>query len=260
MLKRILLSLLPALPAFALFVGNPADPSLYSKGYVLGRTLFSLRLGAYGDTMLRQKFKDEFQIPGTGHAPSYLTLLSSGGMIVLDYNRRFDLYTLLGSSRSQVDHEIYSRRTFSWGIGAKWAILVRRHFRMGLNGQYFQTVQRPAYFLGDGAPYNVAAPYNLRISDVQAALGCTYKIGPLAPYVNATYFYTKIEPSPLIAVVQYPYDPSVTLDAASKSVVSNRHWGMALGATVLSDHCASVNIEARMLNQNGVSLSGELRF
>lgn len=260
MRKLLLAFLLPALPCFALFVGNPADPSLYSKGYFLGRTLFSLRLGAYGDTMLRQKFKDEFPIPGISSSPSYLSLLSSGGSLALNYNRRFDLYTLLGSSRSQVDHEIYSRRTFSWGVGAKWAFLVSRCFRMGLNAQYFQSEQRPAYFLGNGAPYNVAAPYTLTISDLQGAFGFTYKIGFLSPYINATYFYTKIEPNPLRAVIQDPFDPSTTLDADSKSVVSNRRFGMTLGATILSAHCANVNIEARMLNQNGVSLSGELRF
>jgi hypothetical protein len=77
--------------------------------------------------------------------------------------------------------------------------------------------------------------------------------------MHLTYLHTQITPQPSLVTVRFPlYNHSI--DTSSKSVISQRRWGMAVGGTILGGKKGSLTIESRFFNQNAINVSGEIRF
>jgi hypothetical protein len=244
----------------AIWVGNPGQPGLLTHGVAWDKTRnWSVRLGYLSDYVYNQRFRDEKMFDDLLDEPTYVRLSTDSALITLNFKRKIDLYALLGSSQLQVDHEVYSSRQFSWGVGGKAVIFRSHQFRIGIDAKYFSSAQSPQFFLDDGQAYNITSPFDFDYSEIQLALGLSYSTRFLSPYVQATYLYAKIDPDPSFAIVRLPTAP-ILIDVDSNSVLGRKRWGLALGMTLLARETISLSLEARLLNQNGVDVSGELRF
>lgn len=243
----------------ALLVGNPAQPALLGKGLWLRSSWCSFRVGYMGDWVYQQRFEDEFKLEGIDHTRTHLQLSTYAGMATLNFTNRLDLYGIVGSSRMQIDEEIYTKRALSWAVGAKLVFLKHRNFFLGTDIKYFETNQKPKYFVVDGLPYNIVSDYRLKYKEIQAALGMSYRAWIFAPYINATYILTHINPDPAVVLVRLP-DMNEIVDVESKSIIGKKHWGMAIGLTLLDCSKASLSVEWRAFNQNSIDVNGELRF
>lgn len=253
------LLLLSISPLSAMLVGNPAEPALIEKGVLSKYSCVSFRVGYLDDWVYKQRFQDEFKIEGETHARTFLELSTYAGMTTLNFIKRLDIYTLLGSSRMQIDEEIFTKRAFSWSVGTKLMFLKHKNFFMGTDIKYFQTDQKPKYFVIDGAPFNIVSNYKSKYQEVQAALGMSYQISLFVPYVNATYIFTHIEPEPPIILVRFP-DMDEHVDLELKSVICKKKWGMALGFSLVDLSTAALSFEWRAFNQNAINVNGEIRF
>lgn len=239
---------------------NPAQPTLAKDGIIKSPpTWYCLRVGYLSDWLYYQKYRTEFPSPGT-HPPSNYTKLSTDAAIVtLDFKNRLDLTTLLGSSQIQIDEDVYTKRQFSWGVGAKWMIYKSQVFCVGLDLKYFESAQKPLFFVGDGYAYNILSDFKLEYTEMQAALGAAYRTKLFSPYIYLSYLYSKINPKPYSVIVQIPtFDLSA--ETLSNSIINQRRWGMAVGGTLLDGKKATLTVESRFFNQNGLSVSGEVRF
>ncbi len=256
-MRRLILFL--ATPLYALFSGNPGSPGLYKEGLYSGDLRFSVRTGAFFDFMLRQRYRDEFKLESLPSTPSFAKMRTEGGILTVNFLNKLDLYTLLAASRLELDEEIYTKIEFGWGVGGTLVIYHGGHLRIGLDSKYYETNQKPRFFLSEDYAYNILSEYRLKYSEILTSLGATYQVGPIVPYANLTYLYSKIDPTPYVVAVQLPfYDDSI--DVLSKSVVAKKRWGLALGGTLLANRRATLTIESRLFNQNGINLSGQLRF
>lgn len=242
---------------YAMFAGNPADPALMEKGIVSNISRVSFRLGFMEDWVYKQRFQEEFLIFEKTRTKNQLTTIS--GMATINLIRRLDLYTLLGASRMQVDDQIFSKRAFSWCVGSKLVFLKHKNWYFGSDVKYFETDQKPKYFVIGGEPFNIVNQYRSKYFDVQASLGMTYKISFFAPYVNATYIYTHISPEPPVVAVRFP-DEDAIADIEIPSLICRKKWGMALGFSLVDISKAALAFEWRLINQNGINVNGELRF
>ena len=243
-----------------ILTGNPSQPAIQSMGIIRARPSgWSVRLAYFGDYVYRQRFKDEFRIAGCVATPSYAQFWTQAGMLTLNFRERVDFYGLFGGSRMQIDQDVFTNQQLAWGIGGKLIIIHEGRFRIGLDVKYFTSEQRPLYFLCDHLAYNVTSDFRFHYHEIQAAMGVAYRWRCLSPYVNATYLLAKIEPQPLVALVRLP-QVDVNVDVVSKSVIGNRRWGMALGLTLMDQSKATLAAEWRTFNQNGISITGEIRF
>lgn len=239
--------------------GNPAEPGLMKKGIWLKPGWCSFRAGYLDDWVYQQRFQDEFKLEGVTHTRTFLKLSTYAGLLTINIKNGFDLYGIVGSSRLQLDQEIFTKRALSWGVGSKFILFRRQDFFIGADAKYFQTNQKPRYFIVDGAPYNIVSNYRLKYKEVQASCGMSYRAWVFAPYINATYILTHVEPEPAVVLVRLPETDEI-VDVESKSIVSKKHWGMALGLSLIDSSKATFAIEWRLFNQNAVNVNGEIRF
>ena len=263
MMKALLLSLLPSAFLFSMEIGNPGQPAIQKKGVIIEEPKkWSLRLAYLDDYIYRMRFKDEFVAPPIepSAAPIFIKLTTSAGLLTLNFANRFDFYGILGTSQIQVEREIYSKREFAWGFGGKILFARVSKVHIGFDLKYFATLQSPLFFVSDGYAYNVLNNFRLRYSEIQGSLGASYKTKYISPYLQLTSLISRLNPIPLTALVQYPLDSTISLDADSKPVVGQRRWGMAVGATLLGSPKATITVESRFINQNAIDINGELRF
>lgn len=260
---RWLLSLFFPFAYLAAFViGNPGEPSLFKRGIIDTRPCWwSFRVGYIGDYTYREQLKDEFQIQNVVSTPTHIQFYTNAGVLTFNLKSRIDVYGICGATRIQVDEEIFSKTQLAWGIGGKIMVFHHKGFRVGLNASYFETDQKPLYFLSDNLPFNVATPsYRLNYSEIQVALGATYRTSYFAPYLNATYLYAKLDPTPLTILAQDPTDPEELVQVDTKSAIANQRWGLAIGLTLIDQKKSTLTVEWRTINQNAVSFIGQLRF
>lgn len=262
-MKKFALALLLPSICWGMLIGNPAQPVLQKIGVIQSDpTWWSFRVGYLDDYVYRAKFKDEFKFPSVVDTSSYIKLSTDAALVTLNFKNVFDIYGIAGSSQMQLDHEVYTQSEPAWGFGTKFVFFRSGGFRIGADFKYFETVQKPLYFVSEGLPYNVDSDFRLKYTEIQGAVGMSYKIPLLSPYIQVTYLLAKLEPSPYVVAVRLPFAGmgDTPVDIVSKSVISHRRWGLAVGATIISGSRVSLTIESRMLNQNAVDVNGEIRF
>jgi len=245
----------------AMLIGNPAEPALEKTGLLIPPASWvSLRLTFLEDYVYRQRFKDEFAIPGADPVQTSAKLSTNAGMATVNFENRLDLYGILGASRLQINQEIYSSMQFSWGFGGKLLLFEIQNVTFGLDIKYFSASQKPRYFVSEGLAFNIAGDFDFKYNETQFGLGMCTRYTCIAPYLYATYLISKIDPDPSVALVQWPFDDSILIDAVCKSVVAQRRWGMAVGATLISASKATLCVESRMFNQNAIDINLNVRF
>jgi hypothetical protein len=243
----------------ALFTGNPAEPNIMKKGIFFGPSRVSFRAGYLDDWVYKQRFQDEFKSEGIAHTRTFLKLSTYAGLLTLNIVNNLDLYGIVGSSRLQIDNEIFTKRSLAWGVGGKLILFKHRNFYCGADAKYFQTNQKPKYFVVEGEPYNIVSNYRLKYKEIEAAVGVSYKASIFAPYINATYILTHIDPEPAVLLVRLP-DMEEIVDIESKSIICKKPWGMSLGLTLVDCSKAALAFEWRIFNQNAINVNGEIRF
>jgi hypothetical protein len=257
---RLVIPLLFSLPLQAMLIGNPAQPALQTASIFNARAICcSFRASYLDDWIYQQRFQDEFKLEGVTHTRTNMQLSTYASQLTFNIENRLDLYGLVGSSRLQIDDEIFTKRAVSWGVGGKLIVLREGPFFFSADAKYFQTNQKPRYFVVEGLPYNITSNYRLQYHDIQVAVGMAYNISICSPYLNATYILTKIEPSPSIVLVRLPDTPE-EVDVVSKSVICKKRWGMAIGLTLVDKERATLAAEWRLFNQNAIDWNFEFRF
>ena len=258
--KISLLFSLFASSVHGMLIGNPAQPGLQQNGILISPlSWFSVRVGYLDDCVYRQRYKEFRVIKEEPTSKSFVKSYTHSALVSFNFHDRLDLYGLLGSSLLILDREIFTRSNFSWGMGGKLLIFSYGNFILGTDLKYFQTNYNYInYFVSDGTPYRVVGPFTLKYDEIQFALGVCYKTNLIAPYINATYLISEIEPDPGIILIRL--SPTDLVDSPIPSITTQRRWGLAVGATLVSSSKATLSVESRMFNQNAIDVNLEIRF
>lgn len=240
--------------------GNPGQPSLICQSIARPENKkFSIRTAFIDDYVYSQHFRGEFDESLEMEKPPVVKMSTEAGVLTLNFQERLDIYGIFGSSRLQMDQEIFGRRQFAWGLGAKTILYKTECLRIGCDFKYFTTTQDPLYLVSSGIPLDVVSDLNLDYREYQGALGLSYQSGFFCPYLLGTYINSKIDPNIHRFLVKVPgYDG--LLDPTFRSFLGANCWGMAVGASLVMGNKGTFSIESRFINQNGVDASLEIRF
>jgi hypothetical protein len=240
--------------------GNPATPLLQPNGiFISPSASCSLRVGYLDDCVYRQRYKEFRVINEEPTSKSFVKMYTHAGLVTFNFRNQIDIYGLLGSSRLVLDKEIFTRSNFAWGIGGKLVILNYGNFTVGTDIKYFQSnYDYINHLVSNGIPYNVIGPFTLKYTETQVSLGISHKTNVIAPYINATYLMSDIEPDP--AIILIALSPSDLIDIPISSITTQRRWGLAIGATIIANKKATLSVESRMFNQNAIDVNLEIRF
>lgn len=258
---KLLFSLLLSTPLAALLIGNPAQPTLQTTSILDTRPFpnpsawWSFRAGYVDDWIYQQNFKRSDSIPNRTN----MKLSTYAGILTLNFKDRLDVYGIIGSSRMQLDQEMFTKRALGWGVGMKWILLKLSNFAIGADVKYFNTDQKPRFLIMDSLPYNIVSDYRLCYEEIQGALGMCYHSSFLAPYIYLTYLKSTIEPTPRKVLIRFP-DANMVGDTTLCSLENKKKWGLSAGLTLIDRAKATLAFEWRAFNQNAVDWNLEIRF
>ncbi len=243
-----------------ILIGNPAQPCLQKKGVIWEDPKWiSFRASYLQDYVYKQRFHEEFQIDECTSSSSRIKLWTQGGMFTLNIKDRLDVYGLLGGQRLEIGEDVITKQQFAWGVGGKLIFFHDGNFRAGCDFKYLESDQKPRFFQCDHFAYNVTSDFHFNYSEIQAALGLSYKTKHFSPYANASYLISKLRAVPPSVTVRLP-TMNMEVDVNAKSIIGRDRFGVALGATVTDRKRASLTLEWRSFNQNAIDVSGDLRF
>ena len=255
--KLFLLILLWMRSAFAIFVGNPSEPGFYPNGIIHGGGgNYNLRFAYLCDNIYNSFFEDEFKTISSNS--SELKLSSFLMHAVFDIRNKLDFYGMIGASKMQIDELIYLKRHLSWGLGTKAILFCSERFTIGMDLKYFETNQKPTYFVLEKTPADLLTPFILKYYEIQGACAVSFRADRYLPYAGITYLFAKVNPDSTMGRLYIP-ESGPTKFAAESSIISRR-WGLVVGTTILSYGAFSLNIESRLINQNAVNVQGEFQF
>jgi len=243
-----------------MLIGNPDQPALQTRSILNTKpSWWSIRTQYLDDWVYKQRFQPEFRRSDTSHTRTFVKLSTYAGLLTLNFIDRIDLYGLAGSSRMQIDKEVFTKRALCWGVGTKCLLFKWKDLSIGADLKYFETNQKPKYFVVEDLPYNIVSDFRLHYHEIQAAIGASYQIYMLSPYINLTYQQTKIAPTPSKVYIRFP-DANEEGELNLESVINQKPWGMALGLSFVDNSRATLSFEWRLFNQNAIDWNFEIRF
>lgn len=263
MLKRfaLLVTLFMFSNLHSVLVGNPAAPELYTCGLISKNQIIYLRAGYFYDNIYHGEFKEEFAEDDSSH--SILKLRTQGAIVTLNVKNRWDIYTMLGSAKMNLDHQVITSGHFSWCAGTRILLYRYNNFDISIDGKYCQTNQDADHFIIEDQVFPILTEnFGFKIEQYQAFLGLSYKIDMFVPYIGMTYLYSTIRPYPTTrGLIRYPYpNEEIVDDFIANNNVNSHKWGFVGGVTIISNNMVSVNIETRLVDQDAVNVSAEIRF
>lgn len=243
-------------------VGNPTDPKLIEKGFFIPADFcVNARAGYEGDFVADGKMKQFSQ--GSGRVDSYQQETNSG-TVTFNAIKRLDLFGILGSSRTSADWrftdaensvhriELETNYDFLWGAGARVILFDGSDTVLSLGGRYESAEYSPSWLTSDGVPQSVTHS-KLLWREWQIDLDLSYKIDIFAPYLGVKYSNARTK----ISGFSTPISQS---GAGADQFKNSTPVGVFIGCGLSSSKYFMLNIEGRLVDEEAVTVSGEIRF
>ncbi len=266
---------------YALPVGNPSAANLLCDGLIWEGhcadsrdphlrwcDALSFRAGFWGDYV----FNRHLNIDHKNHHSTieHTRLKTNSGVITGNVWDRFDFFTTLGATSLSIDTNalsfgsssgnggrlaIETSTHFSWSLGTHITIWECGCTTFGIEGQYFSTnphVRRVTFASTDSVYPDKRIEAHYR--EWQIGAGIAHRINFLIPYIAVKWSRAKLNfdhELPGIAAI-----PDLILFNAK----NGKRWGYAVGLSLVDCEKASVTVEGRFSDENGLHVNGQIRF
>lgn len=257
-MRRIPILLLLLLPSalLALYMGNPGEPQMIDQGFFISQDCaVGVKVGYQGDRVLDRLLRAGGKVHGR---IDHFDLQMDQGMVAFNYLDRFEIYGTVGSLRSyfwnspKVDHqrrEFETHHACTGGGGAR--VLLAQWGNMGMGADVKIQYGRPAieWISVNGTSH--ASEAHLTFREWQASLALFHTIDLFTPYLGAKYSNVHAEVNGLSRAV-YP--------STHFKMYSRRRFGMTLGCTLSQGKKVELFAEAQLIDEQGVTFGGSLKF
>ncbi|MCH9614566.1 MAG: hypothetical protein SP1CHLAM54_14730 [Chlamydiia bacterium] len=215
----------------ALFNGNPALPEIPEKGIFLpANCMGGAKLGYQGDFVF--KTDDHFQYQ------------MHQGVLTANIMDRVEIFGSLGALKGKLSYPrgstFHTDFNATWGAGGRVLLIYWNQLVMGVNGQFQSSKLDVTKRVENGVVYRPKDKY-LHFNDWQVGVGFGYHLDWVVPYLGLCYHAPHVRTS---GVKLNQEDP----------------FSIYVGFTLTNDKYAEVSFEGRMIGENGISLSGNVRF
>lgn len=275
-MKKLVLTALTVLSCggvIALPLGNPSDASLLCQGVFLDKTCsdpcgswldaFNFRFGFYGDYVYNRHMQAKGSQGLVGSNDSIVErsqVFTNAGYLAVNFCNRFDIFATLGASNYRSDtsvifpidevpsstrFRIATSTHFSWSVGGRATVWECGCTALGIEGQYFQF--RPEVTRLDLGDFASSYPnFDAVYREWQVGLGISHRIRCLVPYIGVKY-----------SRAQFSYHPTT---ATVFSYRNQKHWGYAVGTTLVACDRISVTAEGRFADEKALHVNAQIRF
>jgi len=243
-------------------VGNTAAPQLIGDGFFISRDSWvDVRTGYEGDFVTNARMNQIDQ--GSGRVDGYKQNTNSG-TVTLNVLDRIDLYGVLGSSNTNADWrytavdnsvhriEVESDNDFLWAVGARGIFFEWGKACLGLGGRYSAARYTLESVTTNGMAVS-AANAHLQWNEWQVNLDISYRVELLTPYIGIKYSSNKT------ALNNFPVP--IANDGAFHTHFRNAiPVGIFLGCSLSNGKYFMLNLEARLVDEEAITVSGDIRF
>lgn len=249
---------------------NPAAPAINTEGvfYCCPEDWWAVRVGFRGDYVFDRKLED------SSRSYDRYSFYSNEGVLTLNFWKRVDLYGFVGATSQDYESKFFGTTGTDeliaefetktiWGIGLK-ALLY--HWNWGCNcGTSFITADvnyetvgavQPTTFLFDGGSADVVGSGmgSNRFRETQISLAWGHRIKKLIPYVAAKWSNAHVSRASILLTGGPGGDVSMS------GLDNQRHWGWALGVSLVDVCRMTVSAEARFVDETAMTVTGSFRF
>ncbi|MEM7175362.1 MAG: hypothetical protein AAF443_05510 [Chlamydiota bacterium] len=245
-------------PLAALYVGNPALPSLIEEGFFLIKeNKVAIKLGYERDWLLDRPMKLASHLSGRFDR---FKALSDQGVLVLNLLDRYEIYGQAGATSffaehrpaADVQNRYQSYNQFTWGLGARALLASWGSCFLGVDIEYQRASPEIKWLTKNGAPIPPLSSSKVTSSEWQVALGFGYQISFFYPYIAVKYADN---------CVTFKNLPTGFIAGTNRfSMKNRRRLGLALGASLSTGSCFGVSIEARFIDDQAVTLAAKIKL
>lgn len=247
---------------YAAPVGNPSAPQLIDEGFFMScDTWVDVRAGYEGDFVADARMKQRRE--GHGRVDSYQQTTNSG-TVTINFVDRLDIFGVFGSSRTNAEWrftdaignvnqvEMETLYHFLWGVGARGILFEWGNTTLGIGGRYESCNYDPEWLTLDGVNID---PSGTRMNwhEWQVDLDISYRIDLLTPYIGLKYSSANSKLS--------GFSIPIASNGVGKNHFTNRTpVGLFIGCSLSTGKYFMLNVEGRLIDEEAVTISGDIRF
>lgn len=243
-------------------VGNTAAPQMLQDGFFIpSECWIDLRAGYEGDFVADARMKQRKEGHGRVDDDSQSTNSATVTINLLD---RLDMYGVFGSSRTSAqwrfldasgavhNAEMETFHNFLWGVGARAILFEWCHCDLGLGGRYSSVNNKPLWLTIDGTNAPVSGTH-CRWSEWQVNIDISYHIEILTPYIGVKYSSARTHLG--------TFTTAIASNGSGNNHFKNRDSvGLFVGCGFSTGKYFMLNVEGRLIDEEAVTISGDLRF
>lgn len=245
---------------FSSTAGNPLNPEIIEEGFFISPSSWvNLRLGYEGIFVSDARMDKTSE---KGKIDNFKSDINSG-TITLNLKNRIDLFSVLGASRIRSDWrfdnsgtisriELETNYKFYWAAGGKIILFQWGNTAFSLGGRYSSTDPSLSFITENGRP-QITGNSKIKYRDWQIDLGIAHKIDIFIPYVGAMYLNSKAK------IFEAPF--IISNDSFNWIEMKNRdRFGVYVGCSLSNCKYFLLTIEARFIDEEAISVVGEIKF
>lgn len=261
-MKKIIILILIMLTCrtFAAPIGNPLNPEIIADGFFISpASWLNFRLGYEGNFVSDSRMDKKV---GSGKVDNFKQDINSG-TITFNLQNRTDVFGVLGASRLRSDWRFDNLGTMSrieletnyrlyWAVGGKIILYQWGSTALSIGGRFSKTKPTLSFITQDGVPQNIGST-KISYRDWQVDMGLAHQIDIFIPYLGVKYLNAKSKiRNSVIALAE---------DSQNFMRMKNEdHFGVYLGCTLSNSKYFLLTVEARFIDEEAISVMGELKF
>ena len=260
LLYQIVFLLLAQISAFALYNGNVSLPMMPHRGVFISKNAcFGCKAGYELDFVYQSHLELDTQPFSKKQIHDYNSL-TQFGVLTLNFNDRVEIFGNLGALSCHWNHRIDSTHKISykadpswaWGVGGRAILAYWGDLQLGVNASYVQSHPSLSSVKVNGQAFSHKGAH-IDINPWGVGAGVSYRFGWFIPYIGINYLHQILEVEDL--------DSLAFLLPKEKTQCKNEQpMGLFLGMGVGPEVGFSMNVEARLINEYGCSVSADFKF
>jgi len=242
-------------------VESPVAPCLIQQGFFIPQASpVSVRAGYEGDFVADARL-EQFG-SGSGRVDNF-NQQTNAGTLTLTVKNRLDLFGLCGSSRSCTDWrftvegdthraELETLYNLLWGAGVKAIAYQTETMHLSFGGRYEHCRYDNLWLTIDGVVQSGADTF-LHWREWQIDVDFGYTIDIFTPYIGLKYSNLKVKVG--------NFDEPIANNGSGYDYFKNRTpVGVFIGCSLSSGKYFMLNVEGRLIDEEGVTISGDFKF
>ncbi len=247
---------------YAAPIGNTAGPEILQVGFFIPCNSWIDVRGGYEGDFVADGRMEQFN-EGTGRVDCYEQDTNSG-TVTFNFLNRLDVFGVFGSSKTKSNwriqiedgtiHRLHleSSWDFLWAVGARAILYQWSNTFLGVGGRYSSSNYEPAQLTFDGLQTPVGGAF-FHWREWQVSFDISYKIRYFTPYIGFKYMHARSFLS------NFPV-PVAANGSGNNSFENREPVGLLLGCGLSNGQYAMLNLEWRLIDEEAVTVSADLRF